>query len=192
MMFCSIEGENRREDPAGRWRQWPGASSTPASPTSPLHYAALELVFLAGLAAVVGIASRRERNGDPAVPSAELPVLAIATFALANLVTKEKISTWLREPFVQEASDHKPVQAEGDGMRYAIGELLTCSRCIGAWSALGLVGLRTAAPVAGRSTATILALTGINSVLQSGFRLLTERTNNAIYEAEAARNASSV
>ena len=74
-------------------------------------------------------------------------------------------------------------------MRYAVGELLTCTRCIGTWSALGLVTLRTASPPAGRAAATVLALAGVNDLMKSGFRLLAEHTNRAIGETEIARAA---
>lgn len=37
---------------------------------------------------------------------------------------------------------------------------------------------------AGRTTANVLALAGANDLMQSGFRLLAERTNRAIAEAE--------
>lgn len=176
---------------ARRW-SWPGAASTPASATGPGDYAALEAVFLGGLLGVIALAQRRERDGSPAVPPGELPVLAMATFALADVLAKEKVSTWLREPFVREDADHKPVEAEGDGLRRAVGELLTCTRCVGTWSALALVGVRTAYPAAGRAAANVLALAGVNDVLQSGFRLLAERTNRAIIETDAARNAAGV
>jgi hypothetical protein len=63
-------------------------------------------------------------------------------------------------------------------MQRAVGELLTCTRCAGTWGALVLVGLRTASPVAGRATTNVLALAGSND-LQSGFRLLVERANEA-------------
>jgi hypothetical protein len=75
-------------------------------------------------------------------------------------------------------------------MRYAIGELLTCTRCVGTWSALGLVGLRTASPVAGQATAAVLALSGANDLIQSAFRLLVERANRAIIQAEAAATSA--
>lgn len=165
--------------PDRSWR-WPGAASTPPSATSPAAYAALEAGYLAGLAGVVALARRRERDGSGAVPLRELPVLAMATFGLADVLAREKISTWLREPFVLEGSDHKPVEPEGTGMRRAVGELITCPRCVGTWSALLLVALRTGSPAAGRATANVLALGAVNVVLQGGFRLLTEHTNQAI------------
>ena len=192
--MSGIEGEKlpRSGEPATaerRWR-WPGAASTPESPTSPAHYAVLEAVFASGLIGVAALTRRRERDGRPAIPRRDLPVLALATFALADVLAKEKVSTWLREPFVHEGADHKPVAPEGEGMRHAVGELLTCTRCVGTWSALALVGLRTASPSAGRATASILALAGVNDVMQSGFRLLAERTNLAVIEAESARRGS--
>jgi hypothetical protein len=189
----SIDGEElpRGGQPKGserRWR-WPGAASTPTSATDPANYALLEGVFMVGLGGVMALASRRERDGTPAIPRDELPVLALATFALADVLAKEKVSTWLREPFVEEGEDHKPVHPEGTGLRRAVGELVTCTRCVGTWSALGLVGLRTASPPAGRVAARVLALAGVNDLLQSGFRLLAERTNREILANEAARRA---
>lgn len=171
-----------------RWR-WPGATSTPPSATGPGDYAALEAVFVGGLAGVIVLA-RRQQDGGEAIARRDLPVLAMATFAMADVLAKEKVSTWLREPFVREEADHKPAAAEGTGIRHAIGELLTCTRCVGTWSALGLVGLWTASPTAGRTTANVFALAGVNDLLQSGFRLLAERTNKASIEVDAARKAA--
>lgn len=171
----------------GAARHWPGAASTPASPTGPIHYAALVGVFALGLGGVIALSRRRERTGAAPVALGELPVLALATFALADVVAKEKISTWLREPFAQESAEHKAVHPEGQGMRRAVGELLTCTRCMGTWSALGLLGLRAASPASARVVTPMLALTGANDVLQGGFRLLAERTNREVLANERAR-----
>ena len=40
--------------------------------------------------------------------------------------------------------DHGERRPRGRGLRRAVGELVTCTRCVGAWSALGIVGLRLA------------------------------------------------
>jgi hypothetical protein len=181
-----MSSENQAtEDPGSderrRRSRWPGAASTTPSVSDAADYAVVEAVFLAGLAWLSVLTRKREAAGERAIPLRELPVLAAATFALADVVAKEKVSTWLREPFVEEA-DHKPVRPEGTGLRYTIGELLTCTRCVGTWSALAIVGLRTASPPAGRAVSTVLALAGANDVLQSGFRLLSERANQASAE----------
>ncbi len=89
-----------------------------------------------------------------------------------------------------ESGEHKPEDAEGSGTRYAVGELMTCTRCVRTWSALALVGLRTVSPAAGRVTSSIFALAGANDVAQSAFRLLAERTNRAALETQQAREAA--
>jgi len=55
--------------------------------------------------------------------------------------------------------------------------LMGCSRCLGSWSALGLVGLRVASPPAAGAVTTVLAAGGANDFLQAVFRLLQDRVN---------------
>jgi hypothetical protein len=182
-------GKTGREPESGagtRGLHWPGAV-TPRSMTQPLDYALLEGAFLTCFTGVVVLARKREGRDALAIAPTELPVMAMAVFALADVLAKEKVSTWIREPFVVESIDHRPGMPQGSGVRYAIGEMLTCTRCVGTWSALGLVGLRTVSPIAGRAANVILALTGANDILQSGFRLLVERANRAILETDVAR-----
>jgi hypothetical protein len=61
--------------------------------------------------------------------------------------------------------------------RQAIGELLTCSRCIGMWAAAGVVGLHTVAPRTGRLLTWSLAASAANDFLQAGFSALTSKAN---------------
>ena len=147
------------------------------TPTEPTDYAAISLVFgslLAGLAA-----SARDR--DP-IPRADLVPLSAATFALSRLLVHDKVETWLRAPFVvEEGGDKRP---RGRRLRYATGELLSCTRCMGAWSALALVGLRLHTPRAGRTVTTVLAASAGNDALQAGFSWLTARANEQAAAAE--------
>ena len=50
--------------------------------------------------------------------------------------------------------------------------IMTCTRCVGAWSALAVVGLRLAYPDAGRNVANVLAVSGANDWLQAAFKAL--------------------
>jgi hypothetical protein len=157
----------------------PRVQTTAVALTSPGDYALLATVFLTGLASVIALARRRHAEGAAAIPPRDLPALTLATFALADTVVKEKVSTWVRQPFVEEDYEHHPGSPKGRGMQRAVGELLTCTRCAGTWGALVLVGLRIASPVAGRATTNVLALAGANDLMQSVFRLLVERANEA-------------
>ena len=62
-------------------------------------------------------------------------------------------------------------------MRQAIGELVTCSRCIGTWVAAGLSATQVLAPRFGRILTWSLAAAGVNDWLQAGFAALTNKAN---------------
>lgn len=156
----------------------PGSDASEAPPTEPSHYGALNLTYLALFAALVA-ATRRRADDRAAIRGRELPPLGIATFALAKTVAREKIGTWVRDPFIEESPEHRPVAPRGHGLRHAVGELLQCTRCVGAWAALLVVGLRATSPRAGRLATAVLATSGINDFLQAGFRYATERADAA-------------
>jgi Protein of unknown function (DUF1360) len=131
------------------------------TPTEAADYAVLSAIYGALLAGAAATGRRREP-----IPAVELPALAAASFALSKLVVHEKVESWLRRPFVDE-NGRRP---KGRRLRYAVGELLTCTRCTGAWSALGLTALRLHAPGAGRVVSTVLAASAGNDMLQAAFQ----------------------
>ena len=147
------------------------------TPTEPSDYAALSLAY--GSLVAVLAASARDRE---AIEPKELLPLSAATFALSKLIVREKAETWIRRPFVEEAPDE--ARPRGRGLRYAIGELLTCTRCTGAWSALSLVGLRLYAPRTARTVTAVLAASAGNDLLQAGFSWLCARATTQQHEAE--------
>jgi uncharacterized protein DUF1360 len=149
------------------------------TPTEAVDYALLSAAYGAAL---LGLA-RQARALEP-IPTGELVPLSAATFALSKLVVHEKVETWVRRPFVDERPDGK--RPKGRRLRYAVGELLSCTRCLGAWSALGLVGLRALNPPLGRTVTAVLAVSGASDFLHSGFSLLCRRANAEERRAEAA------
>jgi hypothetical protein len=148
------------------------------TPTEPADYAALSVVYGSLLAALATSARDRE-----AIESKELLPLAAATFALSKLIVREKAETWIRRPFVEEAPGE--ARPRGRRLRYAVGELLTCTRCTGAWSALSLVGLRLHAPRTARTVTAVLAASAGNDMLQAGFSWLCARATTEQHEADA-------
>jgi len=149
--------------------------SVSQTPTSPHDYATVNVVWSGLLATLLGATARQEGKDGPT--PAELPVLGLATFALTKALAKEKVGVWAREPLVEEHSDDGDRQPRGRGLRYVLGELVTCPRCLGTWGSLGLVGLRVARPREGRIVAGVLATAAINDMLQSGFTLLCAKAN---------------
>jgi hypothetical protein len=154
------------------------------TPTKPIDYAALS----AGYGALLGglVIAARDRGEDP-IRGGELPVLGLATFALAKLVAKEKVETWMREPFLEERVGRDGIERRPKGrrLRYAVGELLSCTRCVGSWSALGLVGLRLIRPREAQVVVPLLATAALNDWLQTAFTTLCAEANVAQRHAQA-------
>jgi hypothetical protein len=143
-------------------------------PTEPVDYAAINAVYGALMTTLV--LTTRERAREDPISGRELVPIAAATFALSKVIAREKIGSWVREPFVDDpAGERRP---RGRRLQRAVGELVTCTRCVGAWSALGIVGLRLASPDSGRIVTNILAASAANDWMQSGFKLLCTAVND--------------
>ena len=140
------------------------------TPTEPSDYALLSATYGMLLAGTAVSARGREPIGR-----GEIPVLAAATFTLSKLIVHEKVESWIRQPFVIEDEGGK--RPKGRRLRYAVGELLSCTRCTGAWSALALVGLRLHSPGTGRAVMTVLATSAGNDVAHAGFSWLCARAS---------------
>jgi hypothetical protein len=141
------------------------------TPTKPIDYATLSATYGALLGTVVLAARQR---GEEPIGTTELAPLGLAAFALTKLLAKEKAETWVRAPFVDKASR----EPKGSRLRYAIGELMTCTRCLGAWGSLGLVALRVTRPREARVVTAVLATSAINDWLHSAFTLVCAAAEN--------------
>jgi Protein of unknown function (DUF1360) len=150
-------------------------SEAPRPPYS--TYAAIVGVFGLGMTGLAGAASLRGRRPEQ-LRALDLAVLSAATFKAARTVAHDEVLSFLRQPFVEgeaHEGDERPI--EDGGARQAIGELLTCSRCIGMWAAAGVVGLHTIAPRTGRLLTWSLAASAANDFLQAAFAAVTSKAN---------------
>ena len=153
----------------------PAATETADRPVEAVDYGVLNATWALLMTGMV-LATYERGQRDP-IRGAELAPIAAATFALSKVVAKEKIGSWVREPFV-EVRDGEP-RPRGERMRHAVGELVTCSRCLGAWTAMGIVGLRLASPPAGRAVTSVLAAAAANDFMQASFRYVCANANRA-------------
>jgi hypothetical protein len=140
-------------------------------------YAAITGVFVGGLGGAGALANLlgREPRENTAL---DLVVLSAATFKAARTIARDEVTSFLREPFVLgEAHEGGEDPVESGDLRQAIGELVTCSRCIGTWVAAGLAGTQILAPRFGRILTWSLAAAGANDYLQAAFAALTNKSN---------------
>ena len=145
----------------------------------PYHaYATITGVFVAALALAGGLA--RLLGRDPRDQTwLDLATLSAATFKAAQTIARDDVTSFIREPFVEgnprDSEEEHPVQT--GGIEQALGELVTCSRCVGTWAAAGLATTQVIAPRFGRMLTWTLAGAGINDFLQAGFTALTRAAN---------------
>jgi len=140
-------------------------------------YAGITGTFVGGLAIAGALAHLLDR--DPHEHDAlDLVVLGAATFKAARTITRDDVASFIREPFVEgEAGDGDEHPVESGDLRQAIGELVTCSRCVGTWVAAGLAATQVVAPRFGRLLTWSLGAAAANDFLQAGFTALTGKAN---------------
>jgi hypothetical protein len=151
------------------------ATRTESPPYS--SYAAIVVTFAGGLAAA-GAMARALRRDPQCNTALDFIVLSAAAFKAARTLSHDEVTSFVREPFVKghahSGEDEEPVQG---GMEQAIGELVTCSRCIGTWAAAGLAVTQILTPRFGRLLTWSLGAAAANDFLQAGFSALTGKAN---------------
>ena len=140
-------------------------------------YAAIMGTFLAGLGGAGLLAKLLGRDPEEQRPI-DLAMLGLATFKGARTLARDEVTSFLRDPFVEgEAHEGGEDPLETGDLRQAIGELVTCTRCIGTWVAAGLTTTQVIAPRFGRLVTWTLAAAGANDFLQAGFAALAHKSN---------------
>ena len=138
-------------------------------------YAAILATFVGGLTAAATIAralGREPRELD----ALDLVTLSAATFKASRTITHDKVASFLREPFVEGAAYDGDEVPAGEGMKRAIGELVTCTRCVGTWVAAGLGSTQIIAPRFGRVLTWTLAAAAASDFLQTAFVALNRKS----------------
>jgi hypothetical protein len=139
-------------------------------------YATIMGVFVGGLAAAGALARALDR--DPQCHTAlDFAVLGAASFKAARTLSHDEVTSFIRQPFVRghaHSGDEEPVEG---GFEQAIGELVTCSRCVGTWVAAALGVTQVIAPRFGRLLTWSLGAAAANDFLQAGFTALKEKAN---------------
>jgi hypothetical protein len=145
-----------------------------------ISYALLTAAFQAGLGGSIARAARSQTGLPERIGATDIALLEVATHRLSRLITKDRVTSFMRAPFTryQESAGPSEVseQARGVGAQRAIGELLVCPYCVGQWVAGGMfIGL-VRAPRVTRLIAAIYASLTISDLLQLGYQAAQEQT----------------
>jgi Protein of unknown function (DUF1360) len=147
-------------------------SGPPAQP--PHHaYATIAGTFFGGLAVVAALARR-----SPPGRALDLIALSAATFKASRALSRERVGSFVRQPFVEgDADTGEEERPAGTGLQRAVGELVTCPRCLGTWSAAALASAQMLTPRFGRLLTWTLGASAANDFLQAAFTALCAKAN---------------
>ena len=139
-------------------------------------YAVITSTFVGGLLGASALA--RALGREPRELTAlDLVTLSAATFKAARTLSHDKVASFVREPFVEGEAYTGGERPAGDGMQRALGELVTCTRCVGTWFAAGLASAQILTPRFGRVLTWSLTAGAANDFLQAAFVALTEKAS---------------
>ncbi len=124
-------------------------------------YAALSAVFWAGL--LTAARAGRERLAEP-TSTADVLALGLAGAKIGSIVAEDRVAVFLRRPF---AAGPAALQPAGEGLRRAIGELVTCSHCASLWAAGALATAQLARPRETRLVTRVFAAYAVADAARS-------------------------
>jgi hypothetical protein len=125
--------------------------------------------------AAAGVLLRDRRR--LAVPKPQdIVLLGIGTFKLSRIITRERVTQAIREPFaeVKEAGTGSEIipAPRGKGLRRAIGELLSCPFCASVWIGTAASLSYALAPEPTRLAASALSTMTVADAAQYGLAAL--------------------
>jgi len=136
--------------------------------------------YVAATAGGIALLRHRRRTLPSSIPVGDVAVMSAATFQLARLITKKPITSVLRAPFTEFEGPGAPAELQervrGDGIRHALGELLTCPFCAAHWIVTGFGFSYVLSPEITRLVATMLTVEAAADFLQFGHAAVSDRS----------------
>jgi Protein of unknown function (DUF1360) len=117
------------------------------------------------------------RKGKPDDFTAlDLVMLGLASYRTGRMVAYDKVFETERMPFAETVPDPtgagETVVPKGTGVRYALGELISCPICVGTWIAAILVFGLTILPGPTRMFLKIMSGIGLAELINAGTEAL--------------------
>lgn len=144
-------------------------------------YTALTGIFGAGFAAAMTAAYRQRGELPERYGVLDIVTVGIATHKISRLITKDKVTSFMRAPFVRFQEPGGPGEVEeeprGEGLRFATGELLVCPYCVAQWVVGALAAGMVGAPRATRLVAFMYTAEAASDFLQLAYKAAEEATD---------------
>lgn len=112
----------------------------------------------------------------PRMSAADIALLGVATHRLARIVSRDKVTMPLREPFTElegtAGAGEVNERPKGRGLRRAIGTLLSCPYCMGPWIASALTAALALRPRETRVVCAMLAVTTVADFMHQSYAFM--------------------
>jgi hypothetical protein len=140
-------------------------------------YAAAMGVYGGTVAALATAGVLRGRRLPETVGPWDAVLLSVATHRVSRTLTKDAVTSPLRAPFTRyvEPQGHAELREEvrhEQGVKHAVGELLTCPFCLAQWVATGFGAGLVLAPRATRLVAGVMTAVAASDWLQLAYARL--------------------
>lgn len=139
-------------------------------------YALLMGVYGASLAGFLGW--RHGRALPVRLTLRDALLLGVATHKLSRIMARDFVTSPLRAPFVRYEGKRPAAEVSesprGHGLRRAVGDLVSCTFCLGPWVAGALACAHAVRPRETRLVASIFALTTVSDFLHRGYEWVGE------------------
>jgi hypothetical protein len=126
--------------------------------------------FTGGVGLLAGVTALRRKRLPDRFTLGDVTLLSVATHKLSRLITKDAVLSPLRAPFTryrEPAGDGElNEEVRGQGLRHAIGELITCPFCMAMWIATALTGGMILAPRLTRTVEVVMTAVAASDTLQ--------------------------
>lgn len=159
---------------------WRMNAYSPEDPKPLASYAGVTAVFGGGVAAYEVARRRRGWELPERIGAADTLLLAVATYKVSRMITKDRVTSFARAPFTRFSGEAGPAEVSeeprGEGLQRSLGELLVCPYCMGQWVAAGLLGAYIRDPRSTRTVASLFTVVALADVLNQGWVALQEQT----------------
>ena len=138
------------------------------------------LMGLYGAAVTAGAVALRRRNRPlPDLRALDVVLTGVATHKLSRRMSKDSVTSPLRAPFTRyegvAGAAELQERVRGQGLRKAVGELISCPFCLSQWVATAFMFGLLAAPRATRWTASVFASLALADFLQFAYAWAEQR-----------------
>lgn len=124
--------------------------------------------------ALTGLARLTGRTVPDRIHPMDVALLGVATHKLSRTLAKDSVTSPLRAPFMRYrepagASELNEDVRHHDGVRHAVGELVSCPFCLAVWVGTGLTSGMVFAPRLTRLVATAFTAIAASDFLQLAY-----------------------